>query len=93
MSWAVYMILASDRSLYTGITTDIDRRFKEHQRGVGAKYFHKSRRPEKITYSERCDDRSSASRREAALKKLPRQDKLLLCENFLKLPGHKHQGE
>ena len=73
------MILASDDSLYTGITTDLERRFAEHSAGSGAKYFHGGRRPQKIVYSEPSKDRSSASRREAAIKNLPRKEKLLLC--------------
>jgi putative endonuclease len=76
------MILASDRSLYTGITTDIDRRFAEHKRGVGAKYFHGGRLPVRVVYRELSDGRASASRREAAIKKLSRQEKISLCENF-----------
>lgn len=77
------MILASDGSLYTGISTDINRRYTEHERGVGAKYFHKSRRPTKIVYTECCDDRSGASRREAEIKKFSRREKLLLVSEFL----------
>ena len=91
--WTVYIILASDGSLYTGITTDLERRFAEHGGGQGgnggqgkkgAKYFHAGRRPKKVVYHELSDDRSSASRREAAIKRLSRQDKLVLCENFQK---------
>ena len=80
--WTVYIILASDGSLYTGITTDLERRFAEHKAGnagKGAKYFHGGRRPEKIVYTEPSADRSSASRREAVIKSLSRQEKLALC--------------
>ena len=91
--WTVYIILASDGSLYTGITTDLERRFVEHGGGQGgdggpskkgAKYFHAGRRPKQVVYQELSDDRSSASRREAAIKKLSRQEKISLCENFQK---------
>lgn len=74
MSWFVYIIEASDNSLYTGITTDLERRFHQHASGQGAKYF-KGRRPVKFVYSENSDTRSSASIREAEIKKLTRLQK------------------
>lgn len=73
------MILASDRSLYTGITTDLARRFAQHGSGKGAKYFHSQRRPEQVVFHELGHDRASASRREAEIKKLPRREKILLA--------------
>ena len=73
MSWFVYIIEASDSSLYTGITTD----FQQHATGQGAKYF-KGRRPVKFVYSEKVDNRSRASIREASIKKLTRLQKLQL---------------
>lgn len=79
--WIVYMIRASDHTLYTGITTDVARRFSEHANGKGAKYFHAGRQPEQLVYIEVCHDRSSASRREAAIKKLSRREKCLMIEN------------
>lgn len=89
MSWTVYIILASDGSLYTGITTDLERRFAEHQGGQakgrnrkGAKYFHDGRLPQEVVYREASADRSSASQREAAIKKLSRGEKLSLCDSF-----------
>ena len=77
MSWFVYIIEASDSSLYTGITTDLERRFKQHASGVGAKYFQ-GRRPIKFVYTENAKNRSEASRREAQIKKLTREQKLQL---------------
>lgn len=85
--WYVYIIRCSDASLYTGITTDVERRFAEHgnhkgkQKGVkkGAKYF-RAKSPEAIVYVEGGHTRSSASQREASVKKLSRQEKLLLVE-------------
>ncbi|MCM0080793.1 GIY-YIG nuclease family protein [Geomonas sp. Red32] len=74
MKWQVYMILCSDASLYTGITTDVKRRFNEHATGRGAKYF-RGRRPERLVYLEREHDRSSASKRECYLKSLTRREK------------------
>jgi len=82
--WYVYIIQAADGSLYTGITTDVERRFNEHlnsrQSGSkGAKYFQ-GRKPEKIVYVEEGHDRSSASKREAEIKKLRREQKLTLIK-------------
>lgn len=85
--WSVYMILTSDGSLYTGISTDVPRRFLQHQSGRGAKYFHSKRRPEQVVYCEANHDRSSASQREAAIKKLPRREKLRLTDAFADAPS------
>lgn len=70
ISWMVYIILCSDDSLYTGITTDVRRRFFEHTNGTGAKYF-RGRSPQSLVYLESGHDRGSASRREAEIKKMP----------------------
>ena len=76
--WYVYIVLASDQSLYTGITTDLERRLAEHQSGkAGAKYF-RGRSAIEMVYSEQADGRSGASIREAAIKKLTRENKLAL---------------
>jgi len=72
--WSVYIILCSDRSLYTGITTDINRRFQQHSAQKGAKYFRHCQ-PERIVFIESGHSRSSASRREAEIKKLTRDQK------------------
>ena len=74
MSWFVYIIEASDNSLYTGVATDLERRFKQHASGTGAKYFN-SRNPVKFVYTELAQDRSSACSREAKIKKLSRAQK------------------
>lgn len=75
--WLVYIIRCSDGSLYTGITTDLQRRFAQHRDKKGAKYFL-GREPLEVVYMETCPNRSAASRREAAIKSLERRDKLLL---------------
>jgi len=76
--WSLYIIEASDTSLYTGITTDVERRFDEHLRGLrGAKYFN-GRHPLGVVYREDGHSRSSASRREAEIKKLTRRQKKAL---------------
>lgn len=77
--WAVYMIRCDDGSLYTGITTDIERRLREHGAGPrGARYFA-GRTPQKVVYLETGHSRASASRREAQIKKLSRSEKLTLA--------------
>ncbi len=77
MSWYVYIILCSDDSLYTGITIDPERRFRQHAQGEGAKYF-RARKPLRIVYLESGHTRSSAGRREAEIKSASRADKLQL---------------
>ncbi len=76
--WVVYMVHCVDNSLYTGVTTDLDRRLQEHNDGsIGAKYT-RARRPVTLAWFERCDSRSSAVLREAEIKKLDRGQKLQL---------------
>lgn len=86
MQWFVYIIRASDGRLYTGITTDVQRRFDEHGRpGKGARFF-RGRRPVKVVYTETHPDRSSALKREAAIKNLNRDEKVELAEGWKKPP-------
>ncbi len=78
MEWFVYIIECDNGSLYTGITTDIVRRFRDHDGGAkGARYFN-GRKPLKVVWSERGHDQSSATRREIAIKQLTRRQKLIL---------------
>ena len=77
MNWHVYIILCSDASLYTGITTDVERRCAQHASGTGAKYF-RGRSPLRVVYAESGHDRSSAGSREAQIKKLRPIDKRCL---------------
>ena len=79
-NWLVYMILCNDSTLYTGITTDMARRWHQHKNQTGAKYF-RGRAPEQLVYLEFSDGRSSASQREASLKKLSRTKKLELIKS------------
>lgn len=68
--WFVYMIRTNDAQVYTGITTDMARRWREHQSGkAGARYF-RGREPVQLCYLEATDNRSSASQREYAIKAL-----------------------
>ncbi|KAF3978374.1 MAG: GIY-YIG nuclease family protein [Methylococcales symbiont of Iophon sp. n. MRB-2018] len=76
-NWLVYIIQCADESLYTGITIDIKKRFQQHSSQQGAKYF-RARKPKKIVYLELDHDRSSASKREYAIKQLSRADKICL---------------
>jgi len=81
--WYVYMIKASDNSLYTGVTTDVERRFTEHfSTAKGARFF-RGRAPLKVVYTETHPDRSSAQSRESAIKMLSRDKKLELIESKL----------
>jgi len=77
-SYFIYMVLCADKTLYTGITTDLKRRIAEHNSSdKGAKYT-KARRPVTLVYSEEHLDRSSASKREYRIKKMSRKDKKIL---------------
>jgi len=80
-NWFVYIVEAENGALYTGITTDLKRRFSEHKtQKKGARFFHTS--PAKqLVYSEPQADRSQASKREVAIKKLSRKAKLNLIAN------------
>ena len=78
MDWTVYIIHCDDDSLYTGVTTDLERRFREHLgQPRGAKYFN-GRKPQEVVYTENGHTRASACRRESAIKKLQRHEKLKL---------------
>ena len=77
----LYIIECADRTLYTGITTDLKRRVSEHNSTkLGAKYTS-SRRPVKLVYSRKFKNRSTASKEEALIKKLKRIQKLELIKN------------
>ena len=77
MSWQLYILRCGDGTLYTGITDDLPRRLKAHRSGKGAKYT-RGRGPLELVYREDCPDKSAALRREIAVKKLSRQEKLTL---------------
>ncbi|MFT5138393.1 MAG: putative endonuclease [Lysobacterales bacterium] len=81
--WFVYIIEADDNSWYTGITTDVQRRFKEHVSGVkGARYF-RGRKPSIIVFTEGGHNRKSASQREAKIKKMSRAQKQSMVASLL----------
>ena len=72
--WVVYILRCGDGTLYTGITTDVEKRFIVHSSGKGAKYT-RGRGPLELVYQEECGDHSSALKREAEVKKLTREEK------------------
>jgi putative endonuclease len=75
--WFVYIVECSDGTLYTGIAVDVEARIKAHNGGAGAKYT-KPRRPVKLIYKEEHASQSEATKREYAIKKLSRRQKLAL---------------
>ncbi len=79
----VYIIKCSDKSLYTGVTTNLSRRFSEHKAGIGSRYT-RSKKVKKIVYSEECPDRSTALKRELQIKALRREKKLNLINQASK---------
>ena len=72
--WSVYMVRCRDGSLYTGIATDIARRFAEHQSGKGAKYL-RGRTPLILVYKKRIGSRSLALKIECIIKRMPKERK------------------
>lgn len=76
--WFVYLLRCGDGSLYCGITDDVSRRLEAHAAGKGAKYT-RGRGPLELVYTEACESHSDALKREAAIKKLKRQEKLRLA--------------
>jgi putative endonuclease len=86
--WYVYIIRASDDSLYTGVTTNVERRFAEHGHPDKRARYFRGRTPLAVVYTEHLENRSSAQRREAEIKKLTRKGKLeLVYEYGIKAPG------
>ena len=72
--WIVYIIRTQSGKLYTGITNDLERRLKAHANQKGARFFYFSS-PEEVLFHELQPNRSAASKREAAIKKLSRAEK------------------
>jgi len=77
LGWVVYVLRCRTGHLYTGCTTDIERRVREHNSGTGSK-FTRSRLPVTLVYKEELASRSEALRRERAIKAMRASDKLLL---------------
>ena len=77
MSWTVYILRCGDGTLYIGCTNNLPRRLEAHRSGKGAKYT-RSRPPVALVYREETADKPAALRREAAIKRLSRREKLAL---------------
>ena len=77
MEWYVYIVECADGTFYTGVSTDPNRRAEDHNTGMGAKYTS-GRRPVTLLYIERAKDYSEALKREFAIKKLKRYQKMNL---------------
>ena len=73
-SWFVYILRCGDGTLYTGITDDVQARFRAHASGKGAKYT-RGRSPLELVYTEQCGNHSEALKREIAVKQLSRKEK------------------
>ena len=78
--WFLYMLQCSDLTFYTGITKDLERRFKMHSEGRAARYT-RTRLPVEMVYREKCRTRTEALTRECVVKALPKAKKLALIEN------------
>jgi putative endonuclease len=81
MSCYCYILECADGTYYTGWTTDPERRVSQHNKGVGAKYTS-TRRPVKLVYLETYPNRVDAMKRELAIKKMKRVQKIKLMENY-----------
>ena len=78
-NWQVYIIQTKTGKLYTGITTDINRRWSEHKNKKGAKYF-RLENPQEVVFMENRKNRSEATKRELEIKRFSRNEKLRLIE-------------
>jgi len=83
--WFVYVIKCVDKSLYTGYTNNLEKRFEKHKLGKGSKYV-RSHKPEKIVYIEKHNKKIIALRREREIKKLTHREKIEFIESK-NLPG------
>ena len=80
MNWVCYILRCADNTLYTGVTNDLEKRLAAHNGGSAAKYT-RSRGPVTPVLVENCGDRSSALKRELAIKGLTREEKLALIRS------------
>jgi len=83
--WFVYIIRTVNNTLYTGVTTDVSRRFEQHSSGKGAKYL-KGRSPIKLVFKQKIGSRSAAQRIEHWIKQQPKQAKESIIEKLIELP-------
>jgi putative endonuclease len=81
-TWFVYLVRCADGSFYTGVTTDLPRRLRQHNGEIaGGAGYTRGRRPVCLVWSEACVDRSHAQRREYVVRRIPRSTKLRLEAN------------
>lgn len=81
MSWFLYLLECRDGSIYTGITTDVEKRYAAHAAGKGARYT-RSHPPQRLLAVFEFDDRSAASKAECEVKRLTAERKRALCRKF-----------
>ncbi|MDH3324865.1 MAG: GIY-YIG nuclease family protein [Candidatus Peregrinibacteria bacterium] len=79
--WTLYMLRCADGTLYTGITTDLERRIDEHNNSPKGAKFTRGRRPVECVFSQEFENRSEASKEEMMMKKLTRPEKLELIKS------------
>jgi putative endonuclease len=80
--WCVYILRCADGSLYTGVARDVQRRLLQHNGELaGGSRYTRGRRPVELLWSDSAPDRSAAQRREAAIKRLRRADKMRLLQS------------
>ena len=92
MAWYVYILRCGDGTLYTGITDNVERRLAVHRAGRGAKYT-RGRGPLELAYEEEQPDKSSALKRELAIKKMRREEKEALCRAWAGETGAQKKAE
>ena len=80
--WYLYILRCCDGTLYTGITTDVEKRLETHRSGKGAKYT-RGRGPLELVYRETCGSHSDALKREMAVKRLTRTQKKAMIANHV----------
>jgi len=80
MSYFVYILECADTTLYVGITTELERRIEEHNHDKKGARYTRGRRPVRVVYSEECDTKSLALKRELEIKSWPREKKLELIQ-------------
>ena len=78
MGYFVYILECSDNTLYTGSTNNLERRIKEHNEAKNGAHYTKIRRPVVLRYFEECATLNEARKREAVIKKMPRDKKIAL---------------
>ena len=84
--WFVYLLRCSDNTLYCGVTTDVERRIKEHNNGTASKYT-RAKRPVRLEVSVTFPDRGAALRVEHAVKQKPAKEKLAFLMEIVKEDG------